>query len=462
MAKTVRRVKRKTGRRTCRKYSRCKTKKRVKRKYNQKRKRSYKKRSRERIIQEGGMRRFRKVHPEPKPESESAIETSPLSSQRSTQSTPEKSSPSCWSCFRRDRGKAYLESEPEPEPTISSTEQEVTQQQTDEVHEEDERRLRTLIVRGQPLPDDAKLETSGQSRGMNSKQIPGRAMNIPIHEEMKFNIKHDGENNYHFEFDGVTSNPVESRVIVNALDSRGSGKNPLKITFSIRPLQHYYFYEFKLKSKQIISKWKSEWKEIVDGDEETTALAHPASLEPEPESREADNSRRPPRPPTFKPTNSLDPLSGKSRGNELIVSGPSSGLTQSPTAQKTRASLELTADDLVTSTGKTNPGPDGNFRRFVTNLKIGAKDKRGPGWMNFEQLVYNYHMTNRGGNFVYFIDRRQERPYIPAAARPPSALTITNKELKSLNKPGKTVKLKVSNYRGSDIYLTGFSFLQHL
>lgn len=54
MAKTVRRVKRKTGRRICRKYSRCKTKKRVKRKYNQKRKRSYKKRSRERIIQDGG------------------------------------------------------------------------------------------------------------------------------------------------------------------------------------------------------------------------------------------------------------------------------------------------------------------------------------------------------------------------------------------------------------------------
>ena len=55
MAKTIRRVKRKTGRRTCRKYSRCKTKKRVKRKYNRKSKRSYKKRSRERIIQEGGM-----------------------------------------------------------------------------------------------------------------------------------------------------------------------------------------------------------------------------------------------------------------------------------------------------------------------------------------------------------------------------------------------------------------------
>lgn len=58
MAKTVRRVKRKTGRKTRRKYSRCKTKKRVKRKYNRKSKhvkRSYKKRSRERIIQDGGM-----------------------------------------------------------------------------------------------------------------------------------------------------------------------------------------------------------------------------------------------------------------------------------------------------------------------------------------------------------------------------------------------------------------------
>ncbi len=58
MAKTFRRVKRKTGSRTRRKYSRCKTKKRIKQKYNRKRKlvkRSYKKKSRKRIIQDGGM-----------------------------------------------------------------------------------------------------------------------------------------------------------------------------------------------------------------------------------------------------------------------------------------------------------------------------------------------------------------------------------------------------------------------
>ena len=90
--------------------------------------------------------------------------------------------------------------------------------------------------------------------------------------------------------------------------------------------------------------------------------------------------------------------------------------------------------------------PDKKFHRLMMNLTIGPPHD----FTGFGPLIYNYSETKKG-NFVY----EQEVPGDPQA---PQHLTITNKELKSLNKPGKPVKLGITKYKGSDIHLT---LIQH-
>ena len=139
---------------------------------------------------------------------------------------------------------------------------------------------------------------------------------------------------------------------------------------------------------------------------------------------------------------------------------PSHGLTQSSTDQKTGASLDINAADLVASTRKTNPGPQIKFPRLMVNLTIGplmsVKSK------TFGPLVYNYSRKDNLGNFVYELDQHNFDTTLEVSERPPQALTITNKELKSLNRQDTSgFKLMDNLNHNLSIYLTDIIALKY-